>query len=321
MNRTDALVATLASGGTVLIDGATGTELERRGAPMAEGAWCALATETSGDLLRDIHRDYIEAGSRVITTNTFASCRVMLEGAGLGDRSASLIATAARLAREAREASGDDSVCIAGSLSHMVQVLAGQKRDFAGLPAMPVVQGWFDEAADQLAEGGVDLIVLEMMSEPVLAPMALSAALDTGLPVWVGLAVVQGQGGALVSRSRPEVTLDELLARMPLTAVQAAGVMHSDARIVSAVLRRVREHFDGPLMAYPDSGHFRMPNWQFEDVMPPATFADWCVTWRDEGTRILGGCCGLGVEHIRALASRLDAGSDHPPRGPRGAAL
>ena len=68
----------------VIIDGGTGTELERRGAEMHEKAWCAMATLTAPDVLRDIHADYIRAGARVVTANTFSSNRNMLEPAGYG---------------------------------------------------------------------------------------------------------------------------------------------------------------------------------------------------------------------------------------------
>jgi hypothetical protein len=74
----------LAAGETIILDGPTGTELQRRGAPMDPGAWCGPATLSHERLLTEIHADYIAAGADIITANTFASSRLMLARSGLG---------------------------------------------------------------------------------------------------------------------------------------------------------------------------------------------------------------------------------------------
>ena len=79
------LFARIKAGGVVILDGATGTELERRGASMDTAAWCGVATKENVTLLEQVHLDYIHAGSEVITANTYASSRLMLTAAGLGD--------------------------------------------------------------------------------------------------------------------------------------------------------------------------------------------------------------------------------------------
>ena len=76
----------LDAGETIVLDGATGTELQRRGATMDPASWCGPASLNNSDLLTQIHLDYIKAGSDVITANTFASSRLMLTDAGFGDR-------------------------------------------------------------------------------------------------------------------------------------------------------------------------------------------------------------------------------------------
>jgi homocysteine S-methyltransferase len=77
--------------------------------------------------------------------------------------------------------------------------------------------------------------------------------------------------------------------------------MHSAAEATAPALEILRESFTGPLMAYPDSGYFKMPSWQFVDIMPTDEFVRLCRSWRSAGVQILGGCCGLGIEHIEAL--------------------
>ena len=76
----------LQHGDIVLLDGGTGSELEKRGATMDPEAWCGLATLKNVDILEGIHRDYIAAGADIITANTYASSRLMLEPAGYADR-------------------------------------------------------------------------------------------------------------------------------------------------------------------------------------------------------------------------------------------
>ena len=80
------LHARLDRGERILLDGATGTELERRGVPMNEGAWSGLTPLTHAAVIRGVHDDYIDAGCEVITSNTFGSAKHVLEDSGLGDR-------------------------------------------------------------------------------------------------------------------------------------------------------------------------------------------------------------------------------------------
>jgi len=179
----------LRDGAVLLLDGATGTELERRGADMNDAAWCALATLSAPDLLRTIHEDYIRAGADVITANTYASSRLMLEAAGCAERTGEIVIKAVEIALRARDgaAAGRD-VVVAGSLSHMNPMKEGtdglERRRFA---AAHDAKQAFEEMAGLLAEAGCDLIILEMMYDPDLAPMAIAAAMATGLPVWVRL--------------------------------------------------------------------------------------------------------------------------------------
>ena len=299
----NAIESSIASHRVVLLDGATGTELERRGAPMHGKAWCAMATETSPDLLRDIHRDYIQAGSRVITANTFSTNRNLLDPAGLGDRFESLNRAAVRIAREARaELDAEDRVAVAGSMSHQVPVLDGaDQRDPDRVPDRRRAAANFRDMAQLLADCGVDLLLMEMMSDPDLAVPAIEAALATGLPVWVGFSFRSDEEGAPVSYARPDLAATEVFAQIPLDGVAVAGIMHTHINLTPVALRTLREHWSGPMMAYPDSGFFRMPNWQFVDVATPGELANQSRQWLDAGARIIGGCCGLGVAHIRAL--------------------
>ena len=82
-----ALKSRIDQGDIIVLDGATGTELQRRGAPMDPAAWCGPATLENDHILTAIHRDYINAGADIVTANTFASSKIMLKAAGLAERS------------------------------------------------------------------------------------------------------------------------------------------------------------------------------------------------------------------------------------------
>ena len=101
-------------GEVIVLDGAMGTELERRGVPMDDAAWSAAALITHPDTVREVHEDYIRAGADVIITNTFATARHVLE---MGEQFRELNTRAVALAKEARENAADGAVFIAGSLS------------------------------------------------------------------------------------------------------------------------------------------------------------------------------------------------------------
>ena len=102
------LIARMRAGGVVVIDGATGTELERRGAPMNDDAWCGLVSLTHRDALEAVHQAYIAAGAEVLTANTFAGSGLMLGQAGYGDRvrEINLAAVEAALSARGRPARG-----------------------------------------------------------------------------------------------------------------------------------------------------------------------------------------------------------------------
>ena len=297
----------LAADEVIVLDGATGTELEHRGAPMHSDCWCAMATMSHPDMLREIHEDYIAAGADLITANTFAGNRFMLEKAGLGDRFEEINGRAVEVALEARErADTSRRIAVAGSMSHMTPVTpGGDTRDPEVARQVKVAEESFVEMAGLLASAGVDMILMEMMSDPALAVPAVRAAAATGLPVWVGFSCRTDEAGNAVSWSRTDMPFADAAAEIMAAGGTVAGVMHSTINDTTPALEVLHAQWPGPVMAYPESGYFEMPNWRFVDIIPPEDFADQCLAWIEGGARIVGGCCGLGVEHIARLVERL----------------
>lgn len=299
----------LKRGDVIIIDGGTGTELEARGVPMNQTAWCGVANYEHADTLRQVHEDYIRAGADVIITNTFSTGRHMLEPAGFGDRVVEANRRAAQIACQARDNAADRPVAVAGSISHFIAGGAGGSNAIDPKWLKPeTLRATFTEQAEALAEGGCDLIALEMMMRPERAIHALDAALATGLPVWIGTSCERGKDGRMTAFNYPDVDygalLDALIERAAGRA-QAMTVMHSLVQNSGPGLDMVRARWSGPAGVYPESGYFTMPNWQFVDVITPADLVTAAKGWIGQGAQIIGGCCGTGVSHVRALKQGL----------------
>ena len=306
----------LAQSRPILLDGATGTELERRGVPMNSVAWSGVAVATHPDVVRQVHLDYIQAGAEIIITNTFASGRQMLRAAGCESRTQEINRQAAQLALQAREQAtaakassteevwshAPQTVWIAGSISAMAAGEGG-----SALPPLHEMRSNFAEQAELLADAGVDLLILEMMRDIDYSCAALEAAAATGLPVWVGFSCERTEEGnlKLAPPIADEIALDAGVAAVMAEGGELAAVMHSDVDVTGAALAAIQAVWDGPTGAYPESGYFTMPNWQFVDIIPPDEFAYEAMGWVGQGAQLVGGCCGIGTTHIQALAERL----------------
>ena len=283
----------IAAGEHVIIDGGMGTELEARGVPMNEQAWSGEALLSHSDVVRAIHADYIAAGAEVIITNTFAAGHQVLTLAGLGDEVAHINRKAVEVAKQARDDSTQQNVAIAGSMSVWMQPDT--------TPSEQHVAEEFRQQADILATAGVDLIALEMCSHPVYSPLIIEAAVATGLPVWLGLSCKQDADAGLVGFDPPYTEFRGLVANLIDRGAGVINIMHSTVDDSTAGLSLLNDFWQGPKGAYPESGYFVMPNWQFVDIIDPDDLVKRARGWSESGVRILGGCCGLAVPHIKAL--------------------
>ena len=307
----------LTAGGVLLLDGAVGTELQRRGVPMDDDAWCGRANLSHPDAVRAMHRDYIAAGADIITSNTFGTNRYTLEPAGLADRFEEINRSAVRLAQEARDDAGGD-IAIAGSMSTMPALAHVDET-----PSAEAAADDYRRLADTLAEGGCDVILCEMMMTPGHAEACVDAARATGLPVWVGFSVHEKAGRMITfpnerSMEGPSSTplRDADRERQPFIPFAervmadggaAAGIMHSEVEDTAAGLDALKTVWSGPLLAYAHSGTFTPPDWTFRDIIEPEPYAEAAACWvAEQGVQIVGGCCGLTPDHIRALKERLN---------------
>jgi S-methylmethionine-dependent homocysteine/selenocysteine methylase len=302
---TDTWREKLAAGRVLVLDGGTGSELRRRGGTLDDRAWSAPASLTHFDLLRSIHADYIAAGADVITTNTFAAARFVLEAAGLAERAAEVLERAVAAAREARAASGRE-VAIAGSMS-----CVPPRGDPRAYPSASGEHAAYRELAEGLAAAGVDLIALEMLEDAEHAPRVCEAARATGLPIWLGVSCRLRGDGTLDAFDFPETPLASVLDALLPFAPDAVTVMHSPPDAIAAALQAIGARWRGLLGAYPEleGGATGITSAGGDEGAPisPAVLASLARGWILAGARIVGGCCGATPDHIRALRAALDA--------------
>ncbi|MGB0147979.1 MAG: homocysteine S-methyltransferase family protein, partial [Ilumatobacteraceae bacterium] len=127
-------------------------------------------------------------------------------------------------------------------------------------------------------------------------------------PVWFGLSVREGShGGPILFDQHAERPISDIFHLID-ARVEAVSIMHSRADLIEPAIAEIRSHWSGPMAVYPDSGHFEMPSWNFNDVMAPPVFADYAQRWRDLGCLAIGGCCGLGPSHIELLPAGIATG-------------
>ena len=289
----------ISQGDVIILDGGTSTELDRRGVPMHGVAWSAAALRSHPAAVRQVHEDYIHAGADVIITNTFSSARHTLERTELADEVRELNTRAVNLAKEAREsAAADRRVYVAGCIATSFRP--------DEQPSVEYMKSSYREQSHLLAEAGADLLVMEMMTEVDQAAYAIEAAASTALPIWVGYSCKMSEDGSQVVllRSKGETFAQALETLLPLGGSLVA-VMHSNIQDTVPALRVVQDQWNGPIGAYPESGDFVMPNWQFDQIVSPEELLVQAKQWVQMGVQLIGGCCGIGPEHIRVLKEGL----------------
>jgi len=319
MDVTDLLSGRLAAGEVMIIDGGMGTQLQAEGVPMDKLAWSARANLEQPEVVQRVHEAYIRAGAQVIIANTFAAGRAGLAPAGLGGRVAEANTAAVRAALEAREAAADGLVVVAGSMSSFCPAAmqagegspppGGRASDDPRFPGLAA----FREQAQLLAGAGADLIALEMIGAEGYGRAALQAAAETGLPVWLGLTPARREDGSLGTPTElgDGDSFETLLAALATPALAAVTVMHADPEMIPDAIEMTRRYFAGPIGAYAETGSWTPPDWVF-DGLTPSQYLRHASTWAEHGAQLIGGCCGTGPGHIRALAKRLPRHSTPP---------
>jgi homocysteine S-methyltransferase len=287
-------------GDPIISDGGMGTQLEKAGVAMHGKVWSGEAVLTDPDAVRRVHEDFIHAGAEVIITNTFAAARHMLEPGGLDEHVEAINTNAVRLAKQARDNADRHPVAVIGSICEWAFMIESDWN------TPEAVGKSVREQARLLHAAGVDALALEMCERVEFSIATVDAAMETGLPLWIGISARRHPGAdEIATFDYADRSLDELIAALAKYPAMMMNIMHTPVPDVSEALAVVRQHWDGPVGVYPESGFFSMPNWQFVDVIAPKALAEAAQEWVRDGVRMIGGCCGLGPEHIATLCHAL----------------
>ncbi len=286
----------LAAARPMLLDGATGSELERRGVPMDLPLWGALAAIEHPARLRAVHASYARLGVEAVCANTFRTFPHTLAKVGRAAEAAGLTAESVALAR----ASG--APWVLGSQPPVEDCWHPERA-----PAEPVLRAEHGAHARALAAAGCDGILVETHNSLDEARIALAAARATGLPVLAGFSL--DEGGRLRSGEAPGAAYEGLLA----DGARGCILNCTAPAVIDGFLPElVRLAGERPVWVYANHGYLEGGAWRPATGREDAFAAD-CLRWIAAGARGVGGCCGSGPAEIRALARRwgeVDGGRD-----------
>ena len=286
----------------IILDGAIGAELEKKGAKMHKDLWCGTCSVESPDLVKKVHEEYILAGADIITTNTYATTPIAMKQYGFNNQISEFNKKSVQLAKEAVKNTNKD-VAIAGSVSTFGSLYK------YGLEAM---KPGFKEQLNILSNEGVDLIILEAMSSQAdIVETIIECSSQTKLPVWLSIScVINDNTNKVMLGYNDTVDTDTNVYEDFETSMDNFSkihqgpilIAHSDIEVTGQAIKIAKKKFNGVLGAYPNRGHYEKPHWKFVDNITPSEYLEKAKSWVGNGTQIIGGCCGVGVEEIKAIS-------------------
>ena len=283
----------IAANRTVLADGAMGTMLFANGLMFGDPP--EVWNLSKPDVIRRIHRGYLDAGSQILMTNTFGGNRMRLSLHGLQDRVAELNQTAAILLRSEVDASGGDAL-VAGDIGPSGAILA------------PTGTLDYDEAVDIFAEqaaalvaGGVDLIWIETMSDLT----EIKAAIEGVRRVSPGIALITTMTFDTRGHTMMGVSPEQAVTSLSAWGADAVGgnCGNGPDELITVIERMRAADPNVRLVAKSNAGMPELVDMRAVYRADPATMAAAALRMRDAGASIVGGCCGNTPEHLAAIAA------------------
>ena len=285
------LIAELTAGGPVITDGAWGTQMQARG--LAVGACPDGWNLTNPDDVQAVAEAYVQAGSQVVITNTFGGTRFCLARHDLADKVVEINRTGAEISRRAagEQAKVFGSIGPSGVMLMMGEASPEELRDA------------FAEQAQALADGGADALVIETMSDPAEAKIAVEAVKPIGLPV---VACMVFDSGKDLDRTMMGTTPEE--AAQILTDAGADCIGSNCGQGIEgfvAICRRLHAATDRPIWIKANAGLPEMVDGETVYTQSPEGFADHVPALIEAGASFVGGCCGTAPAFITAVKERL----------------
>ncbi len=287
----DGLIAELAAAAPVITDGAWGTQLQQRGLPVGAcpDAWNLVEPQK----VQAVARSYVEAGSRIILTNTFGASRLMLARHDLADKVAAINRAGVEISRQA---AGDRARVFASMGPSGVMLMMGRTTP-------DEVQDAFAEQAEALADAGADAIVLETFSDPMEIVLAIAAVRETGLPV---VACLTFDSGKDHDRTLMGTTPEQVAQKLTEAGADCVGSNCGQGiEGFVKIARRLRSATDRPLWIKPNAGLPQVRDGKAVYTQTPEQFADIVPALIEAGASFVGGCCGTSPEFIAAIGKVL----------------
>lgn len=289
----------------LVLDGGTGRELKRIGAPFQQPEWSALALIEAPQFVSRVHRSYVDAGADVITTNSYALVPFHIGADRFAARGGELAALAGSLARQVADAA-PRAVAVAGSLPPVCGSYRPDLVDIAA--ARPILAVLVEALAPH-----VDHWLAETLSSLSEAELVGELTAGTGKPLWLSFTLDDTHPGAVAQlRSGESVTDAARLAQR----LGASAILFncSQPEVMADAVRAARAAGDLAIgvyaNAFPPQPEEAEANAVLLDIradLDPAGYAAFAQDWRAAGATIVGGCCGIGPEHIAALRAAAQA--------------
>ncbi len=280
----------------LLLDGATGSELDRAGVDVGMPLWSANAILEAPEILRQVHIAYLEAGAQAISTNTFRTHERSLAKAGMGDRAEELTAKAVEIAHSAVNEVNTDAL-VFGSVAPLEDCYSPELA-----PLSKVCEEEHSKMIKHLVNSGVDLVLIETMCSAGELCAASIAAMENTDDWAVSMCLGQDSIGILLD-GNPIVEFVPALARARFLGINCYPATKLAEQV--AYLRSIAPaHM--PVAAYGNVGHADDEGgWINTDAIDPNIFAEYAMDWVKAGASIVGGCCGTTPKTIKSIQRRL----------------
>ena len=275
----------------LLFDGATGTELYKRG--IFINRCFEEANLSDPTMVRDLHREYAEAGAEVLTTNSWGAGYYKLKDHSLQERLREINVAAARIAREV----AGDKLFVAGSVGPL-----GKRMEPYGEITAEETFTAFRDQIDALVEGGVDLILFETFGDEREVEQAIAAAksVSTEIPIFASMTI------DLSGRLLTGMKVEEAFKKIAAAKVDALGLNCSvGPQPMLAAVKKAAPLVDIPIIIQPNAGLPKEVDGRMIYMSTPEYFAQYAKYFMQEGVEIVGGCCGTTPEHIKSMARTM----------------
>lgn len=290
------LISRLANGEKIILAGACGTEILRRGVETKLPLWSAEAVIKNPEIVQKIHEDYISAGADIITTNTFRTNRRTFEKINKGEDAKKYTLLAVELAFKARQNLGKDNVFIGGAIAPLEDCYQPES-----VPPVKELEKEHREQVEIFAQSDVDFIILETMNSIIESRVVLEACKDAGIDT--AISFVCNKEGKLLSGETLEAALKEVKRFEPFAVLTNCRPPEVINKSVDELLKL--SNLPVGVYANGDGCPCDIDGWKFTGNMTPEKYLENAKRWLSKGVQIIGGCCGTNPEYIRLLKERL----------------